>query len=111
MSESKISIYDIQKIREKYPDRIPIIITRATAVLSDIPNLSKTKFLVHNTLTFGGFIYIVRKQLKLPPEKSLFMFINNNLPPSSITMAELYSQYKDKTNVLQIVYTSESTFG
>ena len=33
-------------------------------------------------LTVGQFIYVIRKRIKLPPERALFIFANNVIPPT-----------------------------
>jgi len=33
-------------------------------------------------LTVGQFVYVIRKRIKLAPEKAIFVFINNFLPPT-----------------------------
>jgi hypothetical protein len=30
----------------------------------------------------GQFVYVIRKRIKLSPEKAIFIFINNILPPT-----------------------------
>lgn len=32
-------------------------------------------------LSVGQFIYVIRKRIRLPPEKAIFIFINNYIPP------------------------------
>ncbi len=33
-------------------------------------------------LTVGQFVYVIRKRIKLSPEKAIFIFTNNVLPPT-----------------------------
>ncbi|KAK4755076.1 hypothetical protein SAY87_008833 [Trapa incisa] len=66
------------RIREKYPDRIPIIVEKAER--SDIPDIDKKKFLVPRDLNVGQFVYVVRKRINLSAEKAIFVFVNNTLP-------------------------------
>ncbi|KAE8956555.1 hypothetical protein PR001_g31694, partial [Phytophthora rubi] len=49
---------------------------------SDIPDIDKKKFLVPADLTVGQFVYVIRKRIKLSPEKAIFIFVNNVLPPT-----------------------------
>jgi GABA(A) receptor-associated protein len=49
--------------------------------------------------------------MSLPAEKALFIFVNNTIPISSSTLAELYAQHGSSTGYLNIVYAGESTFG
>jgi len=101
---------EADKIRAKYPDKIPIFVARAHNA-RDIPDIKKHKFLVSSSISFGQFIFIIRKQLILPPEKALFVFINNTLPTSSSLLSELYSNHKSPDGVLHMIYISENTFG
>jgi GABA(A) receptor-associated protein len=101
---------EVDRLREKYPGRIPIFVTKAPGA-KDIPNLTKHKFLVPSTLCIGQFVYIIRRQIQLPPEKALFIFVNNNLPPSTTLLSELYAIHKSPDGGLRMTYTSENTFG
>lgn len=103
---------EVQRIREKFPSRIPVFITKAkNGNASDLPNLQKNKFLVPMDLTVGQFIYIIRKQLQVAAEKAIFVFVKNTLPTTGMLMRELYAQYADSDGLLRMQYTSESTFG
>ena len=97
------------KIREKYPDRIPIICEKKGN--SHIPQLDKKKYLVPSDLTICQFMYIIRKRIKLQAENAIFLFINDKLPISSIMISELYNKEKDEDGFLYIYYTGETTFG
>lgn len=33
-------------------------------------------------LTVGQFVYVIRKRIKVSPEKAIFMFVRNVLPPT-----------------------------
>lgn len=33
-------------------------------------------------LTVGQFVYVIRKRIKVSPEKAIFMFVKNTLPPT-----------------------------
>lgn len=101
------------RIRDKYPDRIPVIVEKADK--SDIVDIDKKKcvpvalllqttpatprgalpghpltvscrfecrYLVPADLTVGQFVYVIRKRIKLSPEKAIFIFVNNVLPPT-----------------------------
>ncbi|KAK9285512.1 hypothetical protein L1049_024706 [Liquidambar formosana] len=76
------------RIREKYPDRIPVIVERAER--SDIPDIDKKKYLVPADLTVGQFVYVVRKRIKLSPEKAIFIFVKNILPPTDMLLHTIF---------------------
>ena len=45
-------------------------------------NVACRRYLVPADLTVGQFVYVIRKRIKLSPEKAIFIFIDNKLPPS-----------------------------
>ncbi|EWM23068.1 autophagy protein, partial [Nannochloropsis gaditana] len=71
---------EAEKILSKYPDRIPVICEKADR--SEIPDIDKKKYLVPADLTVGQFTYVIRKRIRLPPEKAIFIFVNNYIPPT-----------------------------
>jgi GABA(A) receptor-associated protein len=98
------------RILEKYPDRIPVICEKSD-VQSTLPDIDKKKYLVPRDLTMGQFIYVIRKRIKLSSEKSLFVFVNNQLVPTAALIAQVYERYVDDDGFLYVTYTGESTFG
>ena len=77
-----------EKIRRKYPDRVPVIVEKAPK--ARIGDLDKKKYLVPSDLTVGQFYFLIRKRISLRPEDALFFFVNNVIPPTSATMGSLY---------------------
>lgn len=74
---------EAERIRAKYPDRVPVICEKADR--SDIPDIDKKKYLVPADLTVGQFHYVIRKRIQLAPEKALFLFCSNTIPPNGKT--------------------------
>jgi len=97
------------RIREKYPERVPVIVEKAEK--SDIPEIDKKKYLVPADLTVGQFVYVIRKRIKLSPEKAIFIFVKNVLPPTAALMSSIYQDHKDDDGFLYITYSGENTFG
>ena len=97
------------RIKLKYPKRVPIICEKNNN--SDIPDIDKNKYLVPMDLTVGQFLYVIRKRIKLNPEKALFLFINNTIPSSSQLLSKIYQDYEDEDGFLYIIYSSKNTFG
>ena len=97
------------RIRIKYPDRVPVIVERGEN--ANVPDIDKHKFLVPSDLTIGQFIYIIRKRIQLSPEQSLFLFVNDTLPPTGELMSMLYKREKETDGFLYVVYSAESVFG
>ena len=83
---------EAQKIREKYEDRIPIIVERAAR--ANIADIDKKKYLVPGDLTgaprcslvsvesfltlgiaVAQFTYVIRKRIQLIPEQAMWIFV------------------------------------
>ena len=105
-------VEESSRIIQKYPERIPVIVEKAKSHASDIADIDRNKFLVPNDLSMANFMYIIRKRLKLSPEKSIFLFVNDTtMVPTSTLMSNIYTENKDEDGFLYIRYASESTFG
>lgn len=76
---------EAKRIREKYPDRIPVICEKDPR--SDIPPVDKRKYLIPMDLTVGQFVYVIRKRISIPSDKAIFIFVNNTLPPTAALMS------------------------
>ncbi|BEI85055.1 hypothetical protein CcaverHIS002_0504560 [Cutaneotrichosporon cavernicola] len=100
---------EAERIRQKYSDRIPVICEKVEK--SDIPTIDKKKYLVPADLTVGQFVYVIRKRIKLSPEKAIFIFVDDILPPTAALMSAIYEEHKDEDGFLYIMYASENTFG
>jgi GABA(A) receptor-associated protein len=98
------------RITNKYTNKIPIICEK-NKYTHDLPEIKKTKYLATYDLTIGHFLYIIRQNINISPEKALFVFINNIIPPTSANMITLYENYKDDDGFLYFNYSTENTFG
>jgi hypothetical protein len=45
-------------------------------------------------LTVGQFVYVIRKRIKLAPEKAIFIFVDETLPPTAALMSAIYEEHK-----------------
>ena len=63
---------------------------------SDIATIDKKKYLVPSDLTVGQFVYVIRKRIKLSPEKAIFIFVDEVLPPTAALMSSIYEEHKDE---------------
>lgn len=99
-----------KKMREKYPDRIPVIVEKAPK--AQVPNCQKKKFLVPHDLPVGNFLYEIRRNMEgLEDSKAIFLFIDNTLPSASKLMSALYEEHKDDDGFLYITYGGDNVFG
>ena len=104
-------LQEATRVINKYPDRIPIIVERSKKADNSCPLIDKNKYLVPRDLTVGQFIYVIRKRLQFPSEKAIFLFINNQIAPSSKMMGEIYEKNRETDYFLYCSYSYENTFG
>jgi len=102
---------EAKRVLLKYPDRIPIICERSLTASKDCPIVDKKKYLVPITYKVGEFLFVIRKRLKLPPEKAIFLFVNGTIPPTSSLIGDIYQKHKDADCYLYMTYSQENTFG
>ena len=98
-----------EQIRNKYPDRIPIIVEKYKDC--KLPDVDKCKYLVPNDMTMSKFIFVVRKRIELDSSQALFITVNGSMAPASQTVGELYDDKKDEDGFLYVTYCSENVFG
>lgn len=99
-----------QLILEKYPDRVPLIIKPSVSDRDAFP-IDKSKYITPRDLTLLQLQQIIRKRIHFPPEKALFMFINNKIYPITSFIGPIYDANKDSDGFLYVTYCQESTFG
>jgi GABA(A) receptor-associated protein len=99
-----------ERIRQKYPERVPVICERADRSQT-VVDIDKKKYLVPSDLTVGQFMFVIRKRLKLPPEQAIFLFVNGTIPPTAALMNQIYDEHRDVDGFLYITYSGENTFG
>jgi GABA(A) receptor-associated protein len=75
---------------------------------SDIATIDKKKYLVPADLTVGQFVYVIRKRIKLSPEKAIFIFVDEVLPPTAALMSSIYEEHKDEDGFLYITYVTSA---
>ena len=97
------------KVRQKYIDRIPVIVERTPR--SRIQDLDKKKYLVPADLSVGQFYYLIRKRINLRAEDALFFFVDNVVPQASLEMGVVYRDHHDEDGFLYIAYADESVYG
>lgn len=69
------------------------------------------KFLIWKGFQLGQLIEVVRKRIKLQPDEAIFLLINNRMVSLSLSIENIYEQYKDADNFLYIRCTKENVFG
>ena len=108
--EKELIRNEVDLIKEKYPNYIPIVVRTNP---KDKIEITKTKFLVGQEITLGQFLLILRKKIKnVKSTEAIYLMINNTLVPITTQLSLVYNDKKDKeTNMLFITICKENTFG
>ena len=104
----KLPKEEAKKILSKYSDRVPVIVQKNK---NDDPDIDKNKFIVPRDLTMGQFQYVIRKRLRLSPEKGLFLYVGGTVITSSELMTTVYETYCSDNLFLYVRYGMENVFG
>ena len=99
------------RIKKKYPDRLPVICEASNKTDVNLPTIDKCKFLAPIDLSIGHFLLIIRNRMKLSADKAIFLFIGDTIPSSTETINIAYEKHKDPDGFLYITYSSENVFG
>ncbi len=112
MAMNVLDAKKISQLRSKYPDRIPILVTKATNTRAEIPDLDRNKFLVPYDYTMNSLMYVLRKRLpQLQPHQAIFVFVGHTLIPANEPLYNVYEQHRSPDGLLRITYALENTFG
>jgi len=107
--ENTIIRKEVEVIKEKYPNYIPIVVRPNDNKIK----LIKCKFLVGGDITIGQFLSILRRKMEnLKSSEAIYLFINNSLPTATSSLSTIYTENQDKnTGLLYITVCKENTFG
>ena len=98
-------------IQKKYPTRLLVICEKHVSCTT-LPSMDKRKFLVPRDLTFGQFMYVVRRRIRLDKDKAIFLTLRDGtMPASSSLLVDIASRHKHDDGFFYIFYTAENAFG
>ena len=107
----------IKDLREKHPDRIPLLI------IDDEKKQKPIKLLVPSDITIMNVLILIRKRIQLGQEETIYLFVNiyanakdnkikeTILCNSSETILTIYNKYKDFDGMIYLTYCKENVFG
>lgn len=99
------------KLMNKYPDRVPIIIEKTETV-----ELDNYKYLLPKHINLSTFIAIIKTKMKITKTQAIFTFVkgpDNNymMVPMNETIESIYQSYKSQDGFLYFKFGIENTFG
>jgi GABA(A) receptor-associated protein len=99
------------KMIGRYPDKIPVICEINPSADIEL-KFTRLKYLVPRDLTVGQLVYVIRKRFELPPEKAIFIMVDNKVvPPTTALVSDIYSKHRDSDGFLYTGIYFESFFG
>jgi len=102
---------EIVNIREKFPNKIPCIVERASRE-KVLPALEKVKYLTPSEMTMGSFTSVIRNRMCVGSSYAIYFTVNRKfIVNMSSTMAEVYTEHQDDDGYLYITYSSQEVFG
>ncbi len=108
-TNEKIDYNILEKLKEKYPNKIPIIVKEIHPDLE----LSRRKYLVPKDITYGQLLHSIRSKMKnLKSSEALYLLAGKKYTfvPISQTIGSTFEDYNENGFILLTV-TKESTFG
>ncbi|EHH50886.1 hypothetical protein EGM_01781, partial [Macaca fascicularis] len=100
---------EIAGIWAKFPNKVPVIVERYPQTF--LPLLDKNNRCTPNSM-HSPFFSPVRSRMVLRASEAFYLLVNNkSLVSTSVTMAEIYRDYKDEDGFVYMTYASQETFG
>ena len=65
---------DYSKIRQRFPNRVPVLL-KQHAASHGAPPIHDKKYLCPKDLPLSGFQYILRQRLQIEPHVGIFLFV------------------------------------
>ena len=96
----------------KFPDKIPVILEKSK-VDKYLPKLDKSKLLVSQDMTVANIIKLLKNNLKINENISLYIVIadKNIMISGSQSINSIYNQHKNNDGFLYLEYCTENVFG
>lgn len=97
-----------RRIREKYRDRIPVLID-IDRRLQD--RMKKFKYLVPMEHTLATFFQYVKSKVIINPIDALYVTANDAMPPLSYRLDRLYQEFPRVDGFMLLKFRLETSFG
>lgn len=97
------------RMRQKYPDRIPVILEKGPRY--NLPEIDKCKYLIPADMTVAQFLHVVRRRINLKPEQAVFLFVQNKIPVITNTLGQIYDEFREQDGFVYFTVTGETVYG
>ena len=108
--ELQKQVLKVQKLMEKNPNRIPIVIVfeKETETMFGV---AKKKLLIPGNYKINDLLKTIKKDCTITSDKALYFFTKNVMVKQNDTIKALYDKYKSDDILLYIRCTGMPTFG
>ncbi|GFY69946.1 gamma-aminobutyric acid receptor-associated protein-like 2 [Trichonephila inaurata madagascariensis] len=97
-----------KEIRRLYPSSVPIILEKAPN--GRVATAQKEKYLVPRNLRVADLLLMVRKNIFLGADSSIYLIVGGKVLSPSWTMGEVFDKEKDEDGFLYLMYNSKYNF-
>lgn len=98
-----------ERLKREHPGHSPVIVTFDPR--GGLQELPKRKLLVPDDFSVFQLHQIIRRQITVPPETALYLYVGNTFPSSRETVGVLYASHQFHDGFLYLTVAAESTFG
>ena len=97
------------RLIQKYPDRVPIVVTDPDKVLCGNPK----KFMVPGNFSLHAFMSLLRQRSNISHREGLFLLVGSTLKSANPckTLSQIHRDDADANDILRMVLKKESVFG
>ena len=99
-------LFKAQRLRAKYPDRIPVVIVPEKNLV-----VHKTKLLVPKNISFSNLVATIRTHMECKSHEAIYCMVNNILPPNTALIQTVYNDHCLQDGVMYVHVKKETTFG
>ena len=103
----QISLDEVERLKKKYPNKIPILLETKNI------EIDRHKYLVDTYTRFADLLLVFRRRIKdLKSSESLYMFVGEN--PTLVPLHKEVNEVFDNLNTdgyIKITIAKENTFG
>ncbi|GFU19442.1 gamma-aminobutyric acid receptor-associated protein-like 2 [Nephila pilipes] len=101
-------IEESEEIRRLYPSSVPIILEKTPN--GKVATAQKEKYLVPRSVTVADLLLMVRKNIFLGLDSSIYLIAAGKVLSPNRTMGEIFDKEKDEDGFLYLMYNSEYNF-
>lgn len=101
----------VKRIRKRHPDKFVLILEAPGFILDTQRKRHYIKFLAPFQMSVGEFLYKLRKNIRLYPEETVYLYVNNEIPMTSSLLSDVYRTHMSPDFHLYMKVEKQAVFG